>query len=343
MGRVAADQLAAAPRRAQSDLPRPSARRSSTSAPAAPGLISGRKAFQRPMDEGIELLQRDPGRLPLRRGHDRLADVRLQRRLHARRVRDTYGRPCARARSLLVARRRRRPLAGGRRAAPATPTTGAADAARRGRPRRRRRHDHRRLDGGRRARALHRHRHPRVGRPSSRCSATGKPASAGERAPRRRPHACTLTTGRGARATATAACSPTSAASRTAVRERGARARRLRDDPRDPPERAICRGVPRRGAQGARRGTGTLGRVQALAAWRAAWLCTPSCGVDCCAMSMKMRQSLDEFEQAYSPSCMQTAAARMRRSSARSSANARASPTAPTATGPCGSSCWCWR
>ena len=28
------------------------------------GLISGRKAFQRPMDEGVELLQRDPGRLP---------------------------------------------------------------------------------------------------------------------------------------------------------------------------------------------------------------------------------------------------------------------------------------
>ena len=30
------------------------------------GLISGRKAFQRPMAEGVELLQRHPGRLPLR-------------------------------------------------------------------------------------------------------------------------------------------------------------------------------------------------------------------------------------------------------------------------------------
>jgi len=38
--------------------------------------------------------------------------------------------------------------------------------------------------------------------------------------------------------------------------------------------------------------------MQALAAWEPL-VRTPSCGVDCCAMSMKMRQSLDEFEQAY--------------------------------------------
>ena len=44
------------------------------------GLISGRKAFQRPMDEGIGLLQRDPGRLPGRRGHDRLTAVTAPRR-----------------------------------------------------------------------------------------------------------------------------------------------------------------------------------------------------------------------------------------------------------------------
>ena len=40
----------------------------STSAPAASGLISGRKAFQRPMKEGVELLHDHPGRLPLPRG-----------------------------------------------------------------------------------------------------------------------------------------------------------------------------------------------------------------------------------------------------------------------------------
>jgi hypothetical protein len=36
------------------------------------GLISGRKAFQRPMNEGAALLQSDPGRVPQPRGHDRL-------------------------------------------------------------------------------------------------------------------------------------------------------------------------------------------------------------------------------------------------------------------------------
>ena len=33
------------------------------------GLITGRKAFQRPMDEGVALLQRHPGRVPGRRDH----------------------------------------------------------------------------------------------------------------------------------------------------------------------------------------------------------------------------------------------------------------------------------
>ena len=36
------------------------------------GLISGRKAFQRPMAEGAKLLQHDPGRLPGHGHHDRL-------------------------------------------------------------------------------------------------------------------------------------------------------------------------------------------------------------------------------------------------------------------------------
>jgi fructose-bisphosphate aldolase, class I len=44
------------------------------------GLISGRKAFQRPMKEGVALLQRHPGRLPRRRspspdGHARPTDA----------------------------------------------------------------------------------------------------------------------------------------------------------------------------------------------------------------------------------------------------------------------------
>ena len=34
------------------------------------GLISGRKAFQRPMDEGAALLQRDPGRVSVAGSHD---------------------------------------------------------------------------------------------------------------------------------------------------------------------------------------------------------------------------------------------------------------------------------
>ena len=33
------------------------------------GLISGRKAFQRPMKEGVELLQHHPGSIPVQRGH----------------------------------------------------------------------------------------------------------------------------------------------------------------------------------------------------------------------------------------------------------------------------------
>ena len=36
------------------------------------GLISGRKAFQRPM-KGVQLAERDPGRLPVQGRHDRLA------------------------------------------------------------------------------------------------------------------------------------------------------------------------------------------------------------------------------------------------------------------------------
>ena len=36
------------------------------------GLISGRKAFQRPMKEGVAAAERDPGRLSEQGRHDRL-------------------------------------------------------------------------------------------------------------------------------------------------------------------------------------------------------------------------------------------------------------------------------
>ena len=39
------------------------------------GLISGRKAFQRPMAEGVKLLNADPGRLPLQGRHDRVVTL----------------------------------------------------------------------------------------------------------------------------------------------------------------------------------------------------------------------------------------------------------------------------
>ena len=51
-----ADQLGRASPRAPTTWPRPSAPRWSTSGPAAPGLIVGRKAFQRPTDEGAALI-----------------------------------------------------------------------------------------------------------------------------------------------------------------------------------------------------------------------------------------------------------------------------------------------
>ena len=38
------------------------------------GLISGRKAFQRPIGRGHRAAQRDPGRLPLARDHGRVTD-----------------------------------------------------------------------------------------------------------------------------------------------------------------------------------------------------------------------------------------------------------------------------
>ena len=38
------------------------------------GLISGRKAFQRPMDEGVRAAERDPGRVPRRGHHGRVGD-----------------------------------------------------------------------------------------------------------------------------------------------------------------------------------------------------------------------------------------------------------------------------
>ena len=40
------------------------------------GLISGRKAFQRPMDEGIALLNAIPGRLSRSRSDDRVITAR---------------------------------------------------------------------------------------------------------------------------------------------------------------------------------------------------------------------------------------------------------------------------
>ena len=45
------------------------------------GLISGRKAFQRPMAEGVQLLNADPGRLPEQGDHDRLKDRRVRARV----------------------------------------------------------------------------------------------------------------------------------------------------------------------------------------------------------------------------------------------------------------------
>ena len=42
------------------------------------GLISGRKAFQRPMKEGVELLPRHPGRVPVQGRHDRIGVRGLQ-------------------------------------------------------------------------------------------------------------------------------------------------------------------------------------------------------------------------------------------------------------------------
>ncbi len=49
------------------------------------GLISGRKVFEKPMDDGVAILNDDPGRLPVQRRHDRLrsidhADWNLDRR-----------------------------------------------------------------------------------------------------------------------------------------------------------------------------------------------------------------------------------------------------------------------
>ena len=65
------------------------------------GLISGRKAFQRPMAEGVEAPQRHPGRLPLQGGHDRVS-----RRREARRKREAPG---DRGRLVPSAAARRRP------------------------------------------------------------------------------------------------------------------------------------------------------------------------------------------------------------------------------------------
>ena len=54
------------------------------------GLISGRKAFQRPMAEGVDAAQRDPGRVPLQGGDGRLACIlasfRLRPTMHTQRV-----------------------------------------------------------------------------------------------------------------------------------------------------------------------------------------------------------------------------------------------------------------
>ena len=54
------------------------------------GLISGRKAFQKPMAEGVELLQRDPGRLPLQGRHRR---VEAGNRVEGRRKREDGRQP----------------------------------------------------------------------------------------------------------------------------------------------------------------------------------------------------------------------------------------------------------
>ena len=56
MGRAGADQLAAARRRARPTSPRRSRTAVINKRAGGMGLISGRKAFQRPMAEGVELL-----------------------------------------------------------------------------------------------------------------------------------------------------------------------------------------------------------------------------------------------------------------------------------------------
>ena len=56
MGRVPPDQLAAARRRATTDLAEAVRTAVINKRAGGTGLISGRKAFQRPMDEGIALL-----------------------------------------------------------------------------------------------------------------------------------------------------------------------------------------------------------------------------------------------------------------------------------------------
>ena len=56
MGRIGPDQLAAARRRAQSDLAEAVRTAVINKRAGGMGLITGRKAFQRPMTEGVELL-----------------------------------------------------------------------------------------------------------------------------------------------------------------------------------------------------------------------------------------------------------------------------------------------
>jgi hypothetical protein len=62
MGRIGLINSAAAPRRER--LRRGRATAVINKRAGGMGLISGRKAFQRPMAEGVKLLNSDPGRLP---------------------------------------------------------------------------------------------------------------------------------------------------------------------------------------------------------------------------------------------------------------------------------------
>ncbi len=88
---ASASSTPAASPRVPTTWPRPCAPRSSTSGRVGPGLIVGRKAFQRPMADGRRAAPRRAGRLPRRRGHHRLGKPPVSG--SPRRLADESGRP----------------------------------------------------------------------------------------------------------------------------------------------------------------------------------------------------------------------------------------------------------